>query len=315
MSTDVMVCGPARLVVHGAQPFLDELAFACRPWITTAPDRTTAPPDVWTVRIGPGTLAPPVASRAGTDVRFSAADRTVHLPCPGGPAPVVRVLRALIRRQLAADGALFADAAVVSLPGGSDGIALLGGSCSGKTSTLIAYLHHHRRARLVANDDAVLCLHDGRVTARGLPRAIEVRAESLPHLGAAARALTEGAEGGGSPGALYLRPQMLAAVLDAELTATTGLSALVVLEPGERCALERVEPQAAAEVLVSRLTAADPYETWLDPYLPTPALDLTGQAAVLARTVPVWRLAQPMTGLAQSAGLLAALSPITGGTR
>ncbi|MEW2620941.1 hypothetical protein [Streptomyces sp. NPDC048106] len=313
MSAAVLHCGRARVTVEADDVLLDELTAVCHPWITSSP-AGHAPPGTWAVHVGRNTAGEAVPSRTGTAVYLGSAQRTLHLPPPassGGLRPLVRLLRALMRRQLAAHGAAFLDAAVLTLNGG--GVLLLGGAGAGKTTTLLATLHRHPGV-LVANDDTSLHLGgNGRVVARGYPRAVEVRREVLPHLAGTAGLLTAAAEEDSPRRALYLMPHRLAAALGTALAETTEVSALVLLARGTaRPEVHRLTAEAAASPVAAHLTAADPYESWLQPHLP--ALDpRPEQALALAQEVPVWRLTQPLTALETSADLLAELSDRPGG--
>lgn len=313
MSTTVLCCGRARVAVEADEALLDELGAVCRPWITPSP-AAPVPAGTWSVRIRPDARGDAVPSRTGTAVYLDAPRHTLHLPLPhrAGVRPVVRLLRALMRRQLAADGALFLDAAALAL--GDGGVALVGGSRAGKTTTLIATLHR-RHGALVANDDASVHVGaDGRVTARGYPRGIEVRRDVLCHL-ASSDALLAAAEADGPAHALYVEPHRLADALDASLTETAALSALVLLAHGTgRPELQRLTPQNAAAAVTTHCAAADPYESWLEQHLPAPQPGLA-QKRQLVQSVPVWRLVQPLTALAESADLLADLSDSPGGSR
>lgn len=311
MSAAVLRCGPALVAVRGDSALLGELRAACRPWITSDPTSPT-PPGAWTVGIDADLTGETVASRTGAAVRITPGQRTLHLGPPAPPQgvrPLVRLLRALIRRQLAACGEVFLDAAVLTLAG--RGIALVGGACAGKTSTLIAALYRHH-GHLVANDDTSLHLSHGQVFARGYPRAIEVRRDTMPHLGGAAPLLVAAAEVDSPARALYLQPHRLATALGAQLADATELSALVLLGRGERPALHRLSPDAAAAAVAAHLAPADPYESWLEPHLPTPTPEAQ-QATGLARALPLWRLTQPLTALDESADLLADLTACPGG--
>ncbi|WP_413100146.1 hypothetical protein [Streptomyces sp. Inha503] len=313
MSAAVLCCGRARVSVEADTALLNELTDACHPWITPSP-ADDVPPGTWAVRIGPNPAGEAVPSRTGVAVYVGAGERTLCLPppaSPGGMRPLMRLLRALMRRQLATDGAVFLNAAVLTLNSG--GVALLGGAGAGKTTTLIAALNRHPGA-LVANDDASLHVGaDGRVTARGYPRAIEVRREVLPHLAGAADMLTAAAEADSPKRALYVTPHRLAAALGTALAETAELSALVLLARGTGCPeLHRLTVEAAACTVAAHLAAADPYESWLQSYLPAPSAR-PEQALALAHAVPVWRLAQPLTAVEFSADLLAELSVHPGG--
>lgn len=316
MSAALLHCGGANVAVEGNGTLLDTLLAACRPWIT-ASFAGPVPPGAWAVSIGTGGTGAAVASRIGAAVRISPAQRLIHVEPPATPdsvRPLVRLLRALMRRQLAADGALFLDAAALAPTVAGGGIALLGGAGAGKTTTLLAVLHRHHGV-LVANDDASLHLSGGRVVARGYPRAIEIRREVLPHLGAAASLLTAEADPASPDRALYLTPHRLAATLGTQLAPTAKLSALVLLARGTgRPVLHRLTPEQGAAAVAANLAAADPYEPWLQPHLPASA-PRPEQAHRLAQAVPVWRLAQPLTALVESAGLLADLSASPGGLR
>ncbi|MCZ1012152.1 hypothetical protein [Streptomyces lydicus] len=313
MSAAVLRCGRARVAVEADDALLDTLTAACHPWITSSP-ADHAPPGIWAVHVGPSIAGEAVPSHTGTAVYLGADQRTLHLPASSGCVrPLVRLLRALIRRQLAADGAIFLDAAVLTVNG--TGVALLGGAGAGKTTTLIATLHRHPGA-LVANDDASLHAGAGsRVIARGYPRAIEVRREVLPHLTDAAGLLTAAAETDSPKRALYLTPHRLAAALGTALAETAKLSALILLAHGTaRPEAHRLTAEAAASAVAAHCAVADPYESWLQPYLPTPAPGAE-QGLALAQAVPVWRLAQPLTALATSADLIADLPLRPGGSR
>ncbi|WP_327074482.1 phosphotransferase [Kitasatospora purpeofusca] len=305
----VLVCEGARAAATGPAAFLGRLAAAARPWWSAAPSGAD-PGDVWTVHAGPGSLGeswPVVASRSGARVRCDGRARELRLsPAPGTDdvlVPAVRLLRALLRRQLLAAGEVFLDAAVLELAG--RGIALVGGSCSGKTSTLISALSRHP-SRLVANDDASVRLGPSGVRACGYPRAVEVRWESLAHLGRAAGPLQAAGSGRGPHEPLYMPAADFAAALGVPTMAAVQLEALVLLAPApDGPVLRRLGPDVSARRLQSLLAPADPYETWLETHLPAPSPPADA-AARLAAALPVWELAQPMTALAESVDLLAA---------
>ncbi|AUY50417.1 phosphotransferase [Streptomyces sp. CB01881] len=303
----VLGCDGAQAAVTGPGAFLDALAEACRPWLRAAAPET-APDGMWTLHAeaSVGRSGAVVASRSGAEVRRAGRAREVRVAPPTGTGdvlvPAVRLLRALMRRQLAASGELFLDAAVLDLRG--RGVALVGGSCSGKTSTLISALHRHP-SRLVANDDASVRLVGPDVQARGYPRAVEVRRESLVHLGSAAGLLEHAAAGSAPAGPLYLTAPAFAAALGVPTAAAVRLDALVLLTAWPYPpALRRLGPGEAAARISAHLAPADPYEGWLDLDLPVPA-PLPHAAARLTATLPVWELAQPITALAESADLLA----------
>jgi hypothetical protein len=314
VSVSVLHCGQAAVAVEADATLLDELSATCRPWITAIPVRAR-PPDLWTVHVTAAASGKQVASRTGAAVLIRPAHRLLDMEASAAAQdarPLVRLLRALLRRQLAADGEVFLNAAVLTL--GSCGIALLGGTGAGKTTTLVAALHRHHGA-LVANDDASLRTDGGRVTARGYPRAIEVRRDVLPHLAGAADRLTDAAESDSPGRALYVTPHRLATALGGRLAGKAELSALVLLARGTgRPELHRLAPERAIGAVAAHLAVADPYETWLHPHLPAPAPN-PAQAHRLARAVPVWRLTQPLTAMETSADLLAELSASSGGPR
>lgn len=323
MTTLLLHCGHARAAVHADDgALLAALAAQCRPWITAQP-ATRVPPGTWTVRIGDAPAGARVPSRTGATVRLRPDHRLLHLPVPAprddteaAVRPVVRMLRALLRRQLAASGAMFLEAAVLALDGG--GLALVGGARAGKTTTLVAALRH-LHGTLIANDEISLHLArpaprtdaepgvHGQLIARGYPRAIEVRRDALTYLGAAADRLAAAADPGSPPQALSLTPHRLAAALEAPLADAVPLSALVLLARGTgRPRLQRLTGPAAAAV-ADHLTVADSYESWLQPHLPAQDPDPRG-ADRLLQAVPVWRLTQPLTDLQTSADLLAELA-------
>ncbi|WP_372404579.1 hypothetical protein [Streptomyces luteireticuli] len=316
-------CADARVAVHGSDDVLKPLIDACRPYFTATEFLpSSAPARPWAVHLDDTACGKPVPSRAGIPVRLDAEHRTLVV-APPRPAtsnrPHIRLLRALMRRQLAAAGETFVPAAVVSVDG--RGLALAGPTHAGKTTTALALLDRHpARTQLVANDDSSLRRRPGPgVVARGYPRAVEIRHATFPHLGPAADALTAVAQPEGPDDAVCLHPQDVAHALGTSTAADVPLGALVLLAHAPRDdvpgpALARLSPTEATAALTPLVGDADPYETWLDLHLPTPR-PRRAPVARLARTVPVWRLTQTLHTLYHSADLLTELAAAPGGIR
>ncbi|MGK5548649.1 hypothetical protein ACSNOH_28535 [Streptomyces sp. URMC 127] len=230
-STHLVHCGTARLAVHGSDADVKDLLDACQPWFTATPCPRRPPPGAWTVHLDAAPRGHAVASRTGAMVHLDPGQRMLHIapPCPpAGNRPHIRLLRAMFRRQLAARGEVFLPAALVTVHG--RGLALLGPTHTGKTSTLLSVLHHHRsHSQFVANDDSSLHLCFGQVLGRGYPRAVEVRHQTLPQLGGAAEPLAAAAQPDSPDDALCLHPHDVAAALGADVAAATTLVALIVL--------------------------------------------------------------------------------------
>ncbi|MFI9311508.1 hypothetical protein [Streptomyces triculaminicus] len=313
-STYLVRCGTARVAVHGDNTVVKPLLDACHPWFTATPCPQRPPTGLWTIRLDARPRGRAMASRTGTAVHLEPDQRTLHLPPPSAPAaarPHIRLLRALLRRQLAAHGEVFLPAALLSIH--DRGLALLGPTHTGKTSTLLATLHRRDHSRFVANDDSSLHLRTGTVLGRGYPRAVEVRHATLPHLGAAAGPLAAAAQPDSPDDALCLHPHQVAIALGTGLASDVPLVALVVLGTAPtQPTLTRLTPDDAEQALTTHADDADPYETWLAPYFPTARTPRTHLSRI-ARTVPTWHLAQPLTALPRSAELLAQLATHPGG--
>ncbi|MBG0831557.1 hypothetical protein HS041_27875 [Planomonospora sp. ID67723] len=217
-----------------------------------------------------------------------------------GVAPLLRLLRAILRRTLSQAGELFIEAAVLAADG--HGMALAGRSRTGKTSLLLASLHRYG-GHLVANDDAsLLPIAPGQVWARGYPRSVTIRGDTLPYLGAAAPALLR-AEATSPPGhrgpTVTLDAGVAARALNARLASHVPLRALVLpvfAAPGEDVVLRRLSARQATAALQPLLGPCDPYETWLEPLIPERPPP-PGYAARLAAAVPVWRLRHALPAL------------------
>lgn len=91
-----------------------------------------------------------------------------------------RMLRNLLRMQLAMQGAIFLHGGMVII-NGSIGVAYIGASKAGKTSSVLAALT--QGAAFVTNDDLTVLIGDGIPLALGWPRSIYVRRDTLGVLG------------------------------------------------------------------------------------------------------------------------------------
>jgi hypothetical protein len=323
-ATMIFGCVDAAVAVQGEDAVLDALAAACAPWMTADAPFNALHPDMWTICLDDKKDVPAgaqlIAARIGAPVYLSLSTRTLHIPPPDNASPyrpLIRLLRAIARRQLSALGEIFLQAAILRLAGG--GIALLGRACTGKTTTLIAALQRHG-GDLIANDDASIRIGPGQQTiGRGYPRAVELRRSTLIHLREQGRGILsiaelDAAQMDTAEDVMSVEPSVLAAALSAGLAPCAELSALVVLGRGDRSQIRRLGRTAAATAVAGCVTSADPYETWLEPYLPA-GMTSREQAEFLADRIPTWHLTQPLTSLSRSADLLADLLLDIGGPR
>lgn len=231
--------------------------------------------------------------------------RAVHLVPPVGSDPsvlVVRILRALVLRELLAARYSFFHAACFALRG--TGVALIGVRTAGKTTTLLHALDHPEAA-LVGNDKVALVpgTDDDPVVALGFPIRAGIRAGSV-------LALAEG------PLRAYLKSrwsqrfgdieaksdqETRLQVRPQELAAAAGSMAMPRCQLG--LAIEpRLDPRVATPRL-QRLNDAECRALWAQHLLPDPAAVFPEQAvvadpAIRATTlriprVPAYRLVQP----------------------
>ncbi|MGX1668573.1 hypothetical protein [Streptomyces sp. NPDC055400] len=269
------------------------------------------PLKLW-VSVHQAQLAPPLRravlpSAPDTICLVDDRHRAVHLLPPTGSDPhsrrvVVRILRALILRELLRRGHPFFHAACFSLRG--TGVALIGARTAGKTTTLLHALEHPETV-LVSNDKfALLPATEGSepAVALGFPIQIGIRAGSV-------LALAEGplrafltrrwSQQYGDLAARYerdtrlqLRPQELAAASDSGVIPRCRLG--MAIEP-------HLDPRAVTPRL-ERLNGAERRALWARNLLLHPAAVFPEQAAVADPTtraelripqIPAYRLVQP----------------------
>ncbi|WP_019632470.1 hypothetical protein [Actinomadura atramentaria] len=213
----------------------------------------------------------------------------------------MRLVRALLRRQLQAAGAVFLPAAALAFTvrtGSRRCITLIGPSRSGKTSLLLALLdlarQCARRAALISNDDSTFHLTGcrpacqdhgapaldptrgaGSVICRGWPRGIEVRVDMIGPLGGAGRRVrSAGSTSTATLGSIYLRPESAAAITEADLAAAAHPNVLIFPSftgPDRAGDIELLTPRQVVERLSGLQQLPDPIERWLDPFFLIPA--------------------------------------------
>ncbi|MGW3493143.1 hypothetical protein [Streptomyces sp. NPDC001020] len=266
------------------------------------------PPNLWR-SVHRARLAPPLRrvvlpSASETICLVDDRRRAVHLVPPAGSDQcvlVVRILRALVLRELLAVRCSFFHAACFALRG--TGVALIGVRAAGKTTTLLHALDHPEAA-LVSNDKIALVpgTDSDPVVALGFPIQAGIRAGSV-------LALTEGplraflkgrwSQRFGDLDAqsdqetrLQVRPQELAAAVGSRVMPRCRLG--LAIEP-------RLDPGVATPSL-QRLNDVECRALWARHLLPDPAAVFPEQAVVADpanRTalriprVPAYRLVQP----------------------
>lgn len=266
------------------------------------------PPNLWRsvhhTRIAPPLRRVDLPSVSETICLVDDQRGAVHLVPPAGSDQsvlVVRILRALVLRELLAMRHSFFHAACFALRG--TGVALIGVRTAGKTTTLLHALDHPEAA-LVSNDKIALVpgTDSDPVVALGFPIQVGIRAGSV-------LALTEGplraflkgrwSQRFGDIDArsdqetrLQVRPQELAAAVGNMVMPRCRLG--VAIEP-------HLDPRAATPRL-QRLNDADCRALWARHLLPNPAAVFPEQALVADPTIrtalripriPAYRLVQP----------------------
>ncbi|WP_327356363.1 hypothetical protein [Streptomyces sp. NBC_01304] len=231
----------------------------------------------------------------------------VHLLSPTGSGPqsmrvVVRILRALVLRELLGRGHLFFHAACFVLQGTA--VALVGARTVGKTTTLLHALEHPGTA-LVSNDKVALLPAEEeseRTVALGFPIQVGIRAGSVLALaeGPLRRFLTrKWSQQYGDLGARYepgtrlqVRPQELAAASDSGVIPRCRLG--MAIEP-------HLDPRAVTPRL-EKLNRAESRAVWARNLLLHPAAvfpqqaavaDLAPRAELRIPQIPTYRLVQP----------------------
>ncbi|WP_405814160.1 hypothetical protein OG241_06230 [Streptomyces sp. NBC_01390] len=267
------------------------------------------PPNLWR-SVHHARLAPPLRrvvlpSTSETICLVDDRRRAVHLVPPAGSDQsvllVVRILRALVLRELLAMRYSFFHAACFALRG--TGVALIGVRTAGKTTTLLHALDHPEAA-LLGNDKIALApgTDSDPIVALGFPIQVGIRAGSV-------LALTEGplraflerrwSQRFGDIDArsdqetrLQVRPQELTAAAGSKVIPRCRLG--MAIEP-------HLDPQVATPRL-QRLNDAECHALWARHLLRDPAAVFPEQAVVAdpaIRTalriprVPAYRLIQP----------------------
>src|SRR5689334_5193726 len=114
-----------------------------------------------------------------TEYRFSCERRCIIIDEPRDPAwliqHIARLVRVLLRLQLAEQGAMFVHAGMVAIRG--QGFAIVGQKRSGKTSSILAALRLPG-CSYVTNDDLALVESGGNWVGMGWPRGVSVRSDS-----------------------------------------------------------------------------------------------------------------------------------------
>jgi hypothetical protein len=174
--------------VDASPPLIDQIARQVAPFMAVQAVEAR-PAGVWLV--GDARAASPdgreyaidVPGEPASHVCVSAVERSVaHLSPPGDAWLVqglLRITRALHRVMALGSGATFLHGGLIQL--GALGIALLGRSRSGKTSTGLA-LAQSDDAAFIANDDVSIHMGPDRLLGVGWPRSVSVRLDAVPHL-------------------------------------------------------------------------------------------------------------------------------------
>ncbi|MFD9483381.1 hypothetical protein ACFWBX_05140 [Streptomyces sp. NPDC059991] len=256
-------------------------------------------------------LAPPLRravlpSAPDTICFVDDGERAVHLLLPVGlhrhsMLVVVRILRALVLRELLGRGHPFFHAACFAVKG--MGVALLGPRTVGKTTTLLHALDHPEAA-LVSNDKFALvpAADSESMVALGFPIQIGIRAGSVLALAEGplrAFLMRRWSQRYGDVEIRYdrdtrlrVRPQELAAASDSVVMSRCRLS--MAIKP-------HLDPRAAAPRL-ERLNSAECQALWAGSLLRHPSAVFPEQAEVadpeirgelLIPQVPAYRLIQP----------------------
>jgi hypothetical protein len=316
----------------GSPAFLDSVSAVVAPYMATMAVTTCAAAG-WTVAEGPELMGPVPDGRSllvrgvgEPDSRFvlSRRRRVVGIEEPATRDWRVqhgaRLLRALLKLEFRARGALFLHGGMVRLASG-DGIVLLGPKHSGKTSSILALLKA-TPAAFVSNDDVMLLRSEGGWLGLGWPRSIRVQGDALRALGLE-RSVIALEDRLGHPGTAYLsaesntrpgspdhqwmfRPRELVALVGRELATEAPVRWIVA--PGFADGpprLIRLAATAAAE-LVAASVQADPNKNaeFLLDCFPPPSGSESVSAGALAAEVAVLRLTQPFTDLNSGAVLL-----------
>lgn len=313
----------AFVAVAGEPALVGALVDQCAPWIDAKPARHV-PPGCWTVFTdawhapagrgwSPVPAGEPGPAEPRRQLRIDPAARLLALGNDPGPWPArfaLRLVRALIRRQLHARGDLYLHAGAVVVE--RTGIAVAGPARSGKTSTLIALLASGAQSRFVANDDLSARWNGGVLSGLGWPRGVEIRTDMLAALGSLGVALS-GAQNkiGASPGSLHLRPHQLAELAGASIATSTPISLIAFPRftdtPSGLPRIVRLNPAAAADLIAAQMQVPDEVDTWLDPYFTTPDSPRHAETARrIAAAVPAFRVEQSAAALLASATALAA---------
>lgn len=227
-------------------------------------------------------------------VRLTAAAASAY-----APIHVVRIVRTLLRLDASQrdPSALFLHAGMVSWQG--QGIALVGGKRSGKTSVAIAATA--AGAGFVSNDD--LSLHRGPdgLVGVGWPRSVSIRLDTLEPLGLTLPAKSAHPANTHRDEAQLLMPYEIGRMLGSRVTPDAPLRAVLFPSFGadDTSTLRRLDPDEAAERLLANLLTPpvkdDELATWFE--LPS-AEELSTRARQVAAVVPAFELCQTLAQLA-----------------
>jgi hypothetical protein len=265
----------------------------------------------------------------GYDLRFDGAERTLSLSPASADAELTqvrRLVRCLLRRHAMADGDCFLHSGLAISRTSGRGIAVAGIKRAGKTSLMLALLLSGSYA-YSSNDDLTISFAASEATARGWPRAVAIRRDTLRSLAKQGLALRATLRASRHPAQLkagnpvdhraILFPDELARATASEVLGEAPLSAVILPGFDSSVTAPRIElvddHRSAVALLLDQVEArASRQESWLDPYFVQPTSDqLTAHAERLAATVPVFRLTQSMDCLMDSARALHDLA-ITG---
>lgn len=214
----------------------------------------------------------------------------------------LRLIRNILRLQLARAGAIFLHAGMVSMPG-YGGIAYVGDKQAGKTSSILAALT--QGAHFVTNDDLVILSDGPHLRALGSPRSIRVRHDTLttlPYPRVTGRPLLSHplpSERG--PEFLCFFPHELAETFQCQLIPETDLRTLVFTSflPRSSSLATSLRPVSGAEALVLLRRHSEPctdgYHRFLRTCFPAP----TEQQPLekLIQQVPCYQLQQSFSTL------------------
>lgn len=232
----------SQVVIRGNSAVLRRIAELAKPFINETHEVPAQLPDCWRIIVHQAQQMASastfklfdISSPSEPDLKVGLATSQRELTLLSGNLSwrshsALRLLRNIMRLQLAKAGMAFVHAGMVEIAG--KGVVLAGASKSGKTTTVVA-LSKTRGAKLVANDD--LSIDIATCRGYGWPRSIGIRSDTLATLGLLdvvsdiARHLPPYMEGRRElNGRVFFYPRCLADALGCELAESSPVAMIV----------------------------------------------------------------------------------------